>query len=344
MADDGAVSKALADVYGLAGVGLQRVLSGVATVNFVADADHGRRVFVKAYQPGADLVKERAAIELSEFAAARGVPTARVLRSERGEVLHMGELAAISVWEFVAGQSGEDVGLSQSQMIAVGSVVGHLHRILSVHPAAPRRPETGTLCDLGKAARKLERVLRELSRGTALDSDFRAWATEVLLWRQALLPRLATMLEHLPALTSQVVHGDLAVPNVLFHDGQVAAVIDFRPPLPRAVAWEVSRLGCDPRTVLRGDDWVRGFAGLATAYREENPQLPDGDLVAAVRAWVCYSGASIYPFDDLVDRRALLPESLQRYAMDRHHALVAVLERLDEAEAVLRELVGLTRR
>lgn len=63
---------------------------------------------------------------------------------------------------------------------------------------------------------------------------------------------------------------------------------------------------------------------------------------AAVRTWVCYSAASVYPFDDLLDGHALLPEPLQRYAVDRQHALVAVLERLDEVEAVLGEVLRVT--
>jgi hypothetical protein len=76
------------------------------------------------------------------------------------------------------------------------------------------------------------------------------------------------------------------------------------------VAWEISRLGCDPRTVFQGEEWVHGYQGLVAAYRDENPELPRGDLVGSVRAWLCYSAASTYPFDDLVDGRALLPVPL----------------------------------
>jgi hypothetical protein len=243
------------------------------------------------------------------------------------------------VWEFVAADADEDAGLDEAQMTAVGTVIGQLHRVLSAHPAARPRQDVGTLCDIDKAAGKVERVLRALAAGATPDPGFRAWATDVLLWRQALMPKLRTMLEALPPLTSQVVHGDLAAPNVLFRDRRVAAVIDFRPPSVRPVAWEISRLGCDPRSVLRGDGWIRGFLGLTAAYRAENPDLPGPDLVGAVRAWVCYSAASIYPFDDLVDGRALLPESLQQYATARHHALVAVLGRLDEIEDAVQDVV-----
>ncbi len=107
------------------------------------------------------------------------------------------------------------------------------------------------------------------------------------------MPWHGAMLERLPPLTSQVIHGDLALPNVLFRNDEVAAVIDFRPPSPRPVAWEVSRIGCDPRTILRGDDWVPGLAGLLAAYRDENPQVPEGDLVATVRVGLLLRGVDL---------------------------------------------------
>jgi homoserine kinase type II len=340
VADNGAVLKALVDAYGLAGVRLERVLSGVATVNYVANLDGGGRAFVKVYPPGTDLAKERAAIELSEFAAAGGVPTAVVVRSSWGEAIHEDGQVAMSVWEHVVADPGEDAGLSQVQMTAVGTIVGRLHRVLSTHPASAPGRLMGPLCDVAAATRKIDRVFRVLASGAGLDEEFSAWALDVLHARRELMPRVSAMLQQLPPLTSQVVHGDLAAPNVLFQGGHVMAVIDFRPPSVRAVAWEMSRLACDPRTVLRGEEWVRGLRGLVAAYRDENPDLPTDDLVGSVRAWVCYSAASIYPFDDLVDGRALLPVPLQRYAIDRHHALTAVMDRLEEIESSLREVVA----
>lgn len=75
-------------------------------------------------------------------------------------------------------------------------------------------------------------------------------------------------------------HGDLAAPNVLFNGDEVAAVIDFRPPKARPVAWEVSRLACTPRTVLGGAEWLRGLRGFVAAYRDVHPDARADDLVA----------------------------------------------------------------
>jgi hypothetical protein len=58
-------------------------------------------------------------------------------------------------------------------------------------------------------------------------------------------------------------------------------------------------------------------------------------MLPTVRVWVCYSAASIYPFDDLIEWRAPLPEPLLRYAWDRHQAPVAVSKQIDEVKAVV---------
>jgi hypothetical protein len=90
------------------------------------------------------------------------------------------------------------------------------------------------------------------------------------------------------------------------------------------VAWEISRIGCDPRTVLRCEEWLRGLCLLAAADRDEQVHARPDDLVAAVRTWICYSATSIYPFDELVMGEPLLIDSLKLYARDRQQALVTV--------------------
>jgi len=167
---------------------------------------------------------------------------------------------------------------------------------------------------------------------------------DVLRWRLTLMPRIAGILTGLPLLTCQILHGDFAAPNVLFHNDRVAALADFRPPRARPVTWEISRIGCDPRTVLRGEQWQRGRRHLAAGYRDEHDDTRPDDLVAAVRAWVCYSAASIYPFDELITDEPLLVDSLKTYTRDRQQALVMVLDDLASVEDGLRATLGEHRR
>jgi hypothetical protein len=329
------VVKALAVAYDLPDAELQGLLGGTATANYTGRVG-GRQIFVKVYPPGTDLDTERGAIELSEFAAAGDVPTAAVIRSMDGSLIHRNAETGFSVWEFVLGEPAGESGLAEREMAAVGGLLGRLHRVLADHPAAPSIVEQASaLCDVDRSIGKINNVLAALSHQPDPD-DFQTWAADVLRWRLALMPRITEILAGLPPLTCQILHGDLAAPNVLFRDDRVAAVIDFRPPRPRPVAWEISRIGCDPRTVLRGEEWQRGLCLLAATYCDEHGHARPDDLVAAVRAWICYSATSIYQFDELVMGEPLLADSLKMYARDRQQAIVMVMNDLARVEDTLR--------
>lgn len=61
----------------------------------------------------------------------------RLVTTERGEVLHGGELAGISVWEFVVGESGEDAGLGAALSAAAGVAGLSLAKLLWARPTPP---------------------------------------------------------------------------------------------------------------------------------------------------------------------------------------------------------------
>lgn len=212
--------KALEVAYGQPAAELQRFTGGTATVNYTGQAG-GRRIFVKVYLPGTDLDPERGAIELSEFAAAGGVPTAGVIRSLNGSLIHRSDDTGLSVWELLPGGPAGKSGLSEREMGAVGGSLGRLHRVLAGYPAAPPAVVSASgLCDIGRSIGKIDKVLAALAR-TPNPDGFQAWAVDVLRWRLALMPRIAEILAGLPPLTSQILHGDFAAPNVLFRDHRV---------------------------------------------------------------------------------------------------------------------------
>ncbi|MFD5722710.1 phosphotransferase [Streptomyces sp. NPDC127036] len=88
-----------------------------------------------------------------------------------------------------------------------------------------------------------------------------------------------------PTADAQIVHGDTAGPNVLFQHDDVAAFVDFRPPAPGYLAWEIARLGCDPKSVLdnSAQSWITGFTYLTLAYRDANPKASTADLLSSLR-------------------------------------------------------------
>jgi hypothetical protein len=65
------------------------------------------------------------------------------------------------------------------------------------------------MCDLQRSHARLDRLIAEYSRHSIPD-PFEAWALDAAKQRQALLDRVATILAHLPELTEQIVHSDLA--------------------------------------------------------------------------------------------------------------------------------------
>jgi hypothetical protein len=67
-----------------------------------------------------------------------------------------------------------------------------------------------------------------------------------------------------------------AGPNVLLKNDDVAAIVDFGPPTPGYLAWEIVRLGCDPKSVLSN-----GVESLALP--------PDGGLGLA-ESMACLGG------------------------------------------------------
>jgi homoserine kinase type II len=152
-----------------------------------------------------------------------------------------------------------------------------------------------------------------------------------------LLDRADVILAGLPELTEQIVHGDLASPNLMLRGDKVAAVIDFQPPTPRYVSWEIARIGCDPRTILLGDQWLTGLPELLASYRDEHPAARLDDLISVTAVGCAYTLASTYPLAEPLDNPSAVTPSLQAYGRARHEAALVLLEHLDEIQQVLRD-------
>ncbi|WP_328998388.1 phosphotransferase [Kribbella sp. NBC_00709] len=305
------------------------IQAGTATTNFRVVDDTGRRWFAKVYR--GQLQRERAAIELAEFARLGGVPVPEVRRTLDGELID--ERAPMSLWEFVDGETAEG-GISGARWSTVGTALGRLHRRLAEHPAAaPALRAAVGVRDIGRATRDFDQLIAKFRARESL-SPFEEWACEAAEERRALLQRAGAILASLPELTVQVIHGDLASPNLLMRGDEVAAVIDFQPPRPRFTSWEIARIGCDPRTVLLGDEWIDGLAELLVAYRDEQPDARVDDLVSTVAVGCAYTLGSTFPLAEPPD--AVTP-SLELYARARHDTALRMLERLTDVHDRLRD-------
>lgn len=149
---------------------------------------------------------------------------------------------------------------------------------------------------------------------------------EALAERRALLPRVEHMLQQLPPLTVQVLHGDLAAPNVLMRGDDVAALIDFQPPSPNLLAWEIARIACDPRTLVTNPRWRDELPDFLDAYRDANPAATPDDLTSILAVGCAYTIASTYPLAAPIHRPATADDKLKTYGRQRHQAALAMLE------------------
>lgn len=335
-----AVAETLALLYRIVPVSVSEGPAGTATRNYLAEDQEGRRWFVKAYPPGTLVAREREALALGEWARRRGLPVPAVRRTVSGGVIGSAGELTVSVAQYVTDARTAEGGLSGGRWAAVGDVVGCLHRALADHPGGPPRPVAAReVCDVARAGRRLRDLLARWADTPPPAAGFAAWCARTAAQRLAALPQVATGLQGMPGtLTAQVVHGDLASPNVLLRGEAVAALIDFAPPGPRSAAWELGRIVLDPRTVLaRPDDWIPGMTAAVDAYRAANPDLPIDDLIAVPRIAAGYLACSVYPLSEPLSDPAAVTPALEAYGRARHEAAAVLWQRLEEAEEVLRD-------
>ncbi len=333
--DGNAVGAMLAGTYGLTPVSMRRLPIGDATINYrVACIE--RTVFVKCYLPGTNLTGELMAIELSEIAGRAAVPIAPVLSSRTGALLATQDELSLSVWDFIDGRT-VTLGLNHGQLRAAGASLGRIHRRFADLPAS-RGPASQTRTwlsmDLSEVERTINRLLGIIAARAEPD-DFDAAAEQTLRERRATLAHVPSLLADLPPLTSQVLHGDYSALNLLFSGDDLVAVIDFRPPDPFLIAYELGRIAFDPRAVALTSNWLEDACTLVSAYLAENPRASHSDIACAGRIWLAQLLTSLYGVKGHYLQPGLLQDDLDEFWLLRHQAAQVLLEHLDEVEDAL---------
>lgn len=334
------IAGVLADAYGLAGAEVDRVPAGQATINYRAEAQ-GRALFVKRYAANADLAAEAEAIGQTRLAGHHGVPVAEVVLSGEGEAISRHGHMALSVWEWAPGRMVE-AGLSLRQQAAAGQALGRTHRAFARHPASGSPPPKLTRWlnpDLAKLEATIDRLQRIIRERTALD-HFDEDAAATLTERRTMLHRVPALLDGLPPLTCQVLHGDYSAVNLLFDGDDLTAVLDFAPPKSFLVGYELGRIAFDPRSVSLTDDWIVSGTTLATAYLEENPHLAAADVTSCARVALIQLAVSLYGVKQHYLEPGLLQDDLDAFWLLRHRAAQRLLHHLDETEAALAKTVA----
>ncbi|MFI5824905.1 hypothetical protein ACIA8I_38400 [Streptomyces rishiriensis] len=115
--------------------------------------------------------------------------------------------------------------------------------------------------------------------------------------------------------------------------------MDFRPPAPGYLTWEIARLGCDPKSVLDNsvESWLTGYTDLTLAYRDANPEASVDDLVSSLRVGCAAMLCSAFPLSVPVERPHIVDAAMESYGRVRHEAALMLLDRLPDMEEALRD-------
>ncbi|WP_293577519.1 phosphotransferase [Phaeobacter sp.] len=336
--DEAAVLALLSDAGGISPFQVERIPHGQGTVNYRVDTRTGR-FFVKSYFPGADLVAENAAIALSERARQAGIATARPVCFGTGRFVVQNEDTAISVWYWVDGQMRTQ-GLGPSALHDIGNVLGQLHKAL--HGQANSRA-CADKTDRFLATRpatihdQIDRIEAAVQSriGKIGGTDFDHVAVRALAERRAQLERLPGLMQSLPALSSQLVHGDYTTLNLLFEQDRVCAVLDFRPPEPFLVSWELGRIAFNPDLIAAGGDWLTPAKCVIKGYLDADVGLAREDILFCGRVALIQLLKSLYGIKQHYIAPAPLQDDLDRFWADRHLSVNRMLAQLDEIDAML---------
>ncbi|MFJ8602288.1 phosphotransferase enzyme family protein [Streptomyces shenzhenensis] len=338
-----AIAAVLADRYGLAVRDLVQLPIGQGTVNYRATCAD-REVFVKHYPPSADLAAEERAIGLSELARRHAIPAAPVVANRHAQLIDTSTPHAVSVWQWMPGRV--ITVLNDRQCAQAGEALGRIHAVFAPLPesAAPA-PEADAWLRMDPArleatVDQLLGIIAERTRTGTADA-FDAVAEQTLRERRAMLERLPKLIAELPAgLTTQVLHSDYSPVNVLFDGDTLTAVLDFRPPNPFLLSYDLGRMAFYPNTVASDPDWMEAARTLIAAYRTANPAVADVDILACARVALLQLLGSLYGVKQHYLRPGLFQDDLDEFWLLRHRTVTVLLGHLADTDQLLADLVA----
>ncbi|WP_433513756.1 phosphotransferase enzyme family protein [Nonomuraea sp. CA-143628] len=353
-----AVATVLADRYGLTAHAIARQPIGQVTINYRVTLTDGRQVFVKRYPDPirldpARLDDERGAIRLATAALQAGIPGAPVLANRWGEDLDTSSSLAVSVWDWMPGHVAAH--LAPAQLATAGRTLGRLHAVFSGLTAEPDlviggRPDAAHAwrhVDLPGLRATIDRLLTLIDQrerdghADAFDSRARHTLTE----RRAMLTRIPALMADLPEqLTSQLIHGDYAPVNLLWTGDTLTAVLDYAPPVPFLLAYDLGRMAFYPHTVTHSvtgsPTWPDAAATFVAGYLSGHPAVPAADVRACGRIALLQLLTSLYGVKQHYLKPGLDQQALDEFWLLRHQAVRTLLDHLDATDTLLADLTG----
>jgi Ser/Thr protein kinase RdoA (MazF antagonist) len=131
--------------------------------------------------------------------------------------------------------------------------------------------------------------------------------------------------------------GDMhRLPNVMFRDDRVSAVVDFQPPRPFLIAYEVGRIAFGPEN-FTSSGWMEKASVLIRAYCRAH-RVAVHDICFAPHIWLLQLIRSMYGVKQHYTRPVELQDALDRFWFQRAHAAHTLFANLGTAQEILRSV------
>ena len=204
-------------------------------------------------------------------------------RARRRNLLWSQGDLALALFEYFP-DTTSGVALSCSEMAQAGHTLGRLHAWLRGRSGLRDTATQWLALDERRKRAAFERRV-ETIEGKEDRDEFDRRTLSLLHRRLELLPKAASLLTSLPPLARQVVHGDYNLHNILFRNGELVAVVDFRPPELFLPAFEIGRTALAPELVIAGSGWLDKALAFVQAYCRANPDIAQSDIEFAPHVW-----------------------------------------------------------
>jgi Ser/Thr protein kinase RdoA (MazF antagonist) len=178
----------------------------------------------------------------------------------------------------------------------------------------------------------LERLIHSRPDLTSFDET----ALELSSQRKAQIHHLPSIMATAARLDDQVLHSDYSILNILFDEAGLRAVIDFRPPHPFLIAYEVGRIAFYPESMAALGWRARGLA-LLRAYASEFPTRRE-NIVWCPHIWIAQLLRSNYGLNQHYFAPAELQDQLDNFFILRSSAATTLLSELDSLRAAIEDL------
>jgi Ser/Thr protein kinase RdoA (MazF antagonist) len=287
LAQDDLLAHEILSRYGFHPDGIARIRGGFGTTNWKVESK-GLKYFAKVYGDDSDLQNEEKALQLGQFARRNGILTPKVEETLGHRLISDGKLK-FSLFEYIDGSPRKRVDRIQSHKC--GFVLGSLHRLLGGYETdLASQTEDWLAFDLNRKILEIDRFCDLISLKAA-KSEFDLLSLDLLKRKKVLARDVPLLMGKVKEGTTQVIHNDYSFLNLLFYEsGDFASVIDFSPPSPFLVPYELGRIALDCDTLER-PDWldiatqcVEGYCEAAKPKRADVALAPSAWLVQLIRS------------------------------------------------------------